>query len=495
MARQILSEPSRTLMEYRLLPRYTSPDSVMEKVSLRTPLVRIPDSDTFLFLNVPVTVAAMQAVSSPRMGIEAAKCGAVAFLCCSQHLEGQADMVAQVKRHKAGFVVPRTVHPQMTIAELHGMRKETGFSTFPVVDEKHRLAGMIGTNDYDAKRQASLSVRERMIPLERLEYGVGISDLHKANNLLVESHQGALPIVDSDMTLRYLVFRKDIQDHLDNPLQVVDGDKRLLAGAAVNTHDYEKRVPALVEAGVDVLLIDSSDGHSCFQERALRWIHGSYPQLPVMGGNVVTGDGFEFLVHAGASAVKVGMGSGTICITQEQKGTGRGLASALIDVVKARDRYHEVTGIYIPVIADGGIINARDIVMALALGADSVMMGRYFARMDEAPSEKVTVNNRVMKPYWGEGSARARQWKEVRYHQFAFPEGVEGFVEYAGRLRDTLGETMSKVKAAMATCGVSTLAELHREALVEPVSAMAMREGNVHNITMLSAENTFTATT
>lgn len=495
MARQILQEPSRTLMEYRLLPRLTTDACSFERVSLQSPLVWTAEGERPITLNVPVLAAAMQAVSGPEMGIALAKSGGVAFLFCSQPVEEQAGMVKQVKRHKAGFVEPRVVNPDMSIAELHALRRELGFSIFPVVDERRRFLGLIGKNDYSPERHKELTVAQRMIPRERLEIGIGDMELREANRLLSEGHQQALPVLAETGELRYLVFRSDIEEHLSNPHQLVDHRRRLVAGAAVNTHDYEIRVPALAEAGVDVLCIDSSDGFTEYQRHVLEWIGHRYPHLPVIGGNVVTADGFDYLVAGGARAVKVGMGSGTICITQEQKGTGRGLATAVIDVVQARDRYLERTGKYIPVIADGGIVNSRDAIIALALGADSVMMGRYFARMDESPCEKVMINNRIMKPYWGEGSARSRQWKKARYNHLNFVEGVEGFVEYAGRLRDNLPETVSKIKAAMSTAGAANLRELHREAILEPVSAMAIREGQVHDIHLPGGEAGYVQTT
>ncbi|MCX6101110.1 MAG: IMP dehydrogenase, partial [Candidatus Bipolaricaulota bacterium] len=342
--------------------------------------------------------------------------------------------------------------------------------------------------DYDARIHSDVLAKERMVPRAQLDVGVGITDLEEANALLIEGHRSVLPIVDRQDRLLSLVFRKDIEDHLDNPDQVVDEKKRLLAVAAINTHDVRERVPALVEAGVDVLVIDSSDGHSAFQRDALEWIRRRVPDLPVVGGNVITGEGFDYLVASGAGAVKVGMGGGSICITQEQKGTGRGLATSVRKVVEARDRHEARTGVHVPVIADGGIVNSKDVVIALALGADAVMMGRFFARMEESPTETVRINDRVMKPYWGEGSARAREWSPARYRQAAFVEGVEGFVEYAGKLRDNLDLLASKVKAALSSCGCRTIAELHANAELELVSALAIREGKVHDILQLGGE-------
>ncbi len=482
MARIIHKEPSRTLMEYRLLPRLTTAECTADRISLRTPLVWAPEGSRQLALNIPIAASAMQSVSGPAMAVELARLGGVAFIFCSQTVAEQAAMVSRVKQHKAGFVDPTVVGPDLSIAELDALRERAGYSTYPVVDGAGTLLGLITRNDYNILVHAERRVRDRMIPRERLVVGAEITDLAEANRLLMESHHSVLPIVDGQGRLRSLVFRKDIEDHLHTPDQVVDENQRLLAAAAVNTHDYTERVPALVEAGVDVIAIDSSDGFSHFQAAALDWLTEHHPELPVIGGNVITGDGFDYLVDHGARAVKVGMGGGSICITQEQKGTGRGLATSIQKVAEARDRYRERTGRHIPVIADGGIGTAKDITIALALGADYVMMGRYFARMEESPTEKVVVQGRVMKPYWGEGAARAREWKAHRYHQATFVEGVEGFVDYAGRLRDNLEESLAKIRASFSSCGCADIPAMHRDAELELVSALSIREGQVHDI-------------
>ena len=493
MPKKIYYEPSRTLMEFRLLPGLTTDETLIFNISTRTPMVYSEDENSKYNLNVPVVAAAMQSVSGERMSIELAKLGGTAFIYCSQPIEQQAEMIRRIKRYKAGFVPPETVKPNMPIRELYELTRQRGYNTFPVVDEQSKLLGIITKNDYDVKPHGDLPVKKRMIPRKQLTVGVNLDNIKEANALLRETHQLVLPIVDENDRLLYLVFRKDIRNHLDNPNEILDEHKRYFASAAINTHDYEQRVPSLVEAGVDLLAIDSSDGHSTFQARTLDWMRKNFPALPVIGGNIITEDGFNFLVEHGARGVKIGMGSGSICITQEQKGTGRGLATAIIKVAEARDRYFKMTGKYIPLIADGGIVNSKDIIVALALGADYVMMGRYFARMDESPTEKVTIHNRVMKPYWGEGSTRAREWKEARYHQLIFVEGVEGFVQYAGKLRDNLPETLAKIRAAMSSVGAANIKELHEKAELEVVSALSIREGKAHDIYLPGSENDYNA--
>ncbi|MCF7792401.1 MAG: IMP dehydrogenase [Candidatus Cloacimonetes bacterium] len=488
MAKKIINEPSRTLMEYRLLPGLSTAQTAPDNISLRTPLVYSKNNEKKFYLNIPLVSAAMQSVSGAKMGIELAKLGGAAFIYSSQTVQSQADMIRKIKNHKAGFVKPKAVKPDMTIEEMYHIRKSTGHSTFPVVDGDDKFLGLISKWDYDISLHSNYKIADRMITKENIEVGINISDLKEANNILLESHKSVLPILDEDGRLLYLVFRKDINDHLNNPLEVHDEKKRLLSVASINTHDYEERVPELVEAEVDVIAIDSSDGFTVYQKETIDWIKNRYPQIPIIAGNVITQAGFGYLVDAGAAAIKVGMGGGSICITQEQKGTGRGLATTIVDVVKARDDFFKETGKYIPVIADGGVTSTKDITIALALGADYVMMGRYFARMEESPTEKIVVNNRVMKPYWGEGSARARDWKDKRYNQSKFVEGVEGLVEYAGHLRDNLDETLSKIKSSMGTCGAANLQEFHEKAVLELVSALSIREGKAHDI-YLSAES------
>lgn len=482
MARKVICEPSRAVSEFRLLPGLTTFETTLDKISLKTLLARSGPGEGFLNLNIPLTAAAMQSVSGVQMGIELARRGGVAFVYASQPIDRQAEMIRRIKSHKAGFVKPRTVPPDLPLAEVAALGAREGFSTFPVVDAEDRFLGLLTRNDFASIRHGNLPVCERMIPRDRLVVGREVTVLRQANDLLMDSHQSVLPIVDAQDRLLYLVFRKDIESHLDNPAEVIDGQKRLVAGAAINTHDFRERIPALVRSEVDVVVIDSSDGHSCFQRDALTWMRTEFPGLPVIAGNVVTGDGFRYLAEAGAAAVKIGMGGGSICITQEQKGTGRGLGTAILEVAGARDEWFQRTGEYLPLIADGGIVTAKDMVIALALGADSVMLGRYFARMEESPTEKVVINNRVMKPYWGEGSARAREWRGGRYSQAIFAEGVEGYVEFAGTLKDNLTETLAILRSSFASAGAGTVRDLHQNAVLEVVSGLSIREGQPHDI-------------
>ena len=245
-------------------------------------------------------------------------------------------------------------------------------------------------------------------------------------------------------------------------------------------------MPALVEAGADVLVIDSSEGHSEWQKRTLAWIRSRYGDTVKVGaGNVVDAEGFRFLADAGADFVKVGIGGGAICITREQKGIGRGQATSLIEVAKARDAYYEETGVYVPICSDGGIVHDYHVTLALAMGADFVMLGRYFARFDESPTKRVNVNGSYMKEYWGEGSARARNWQ--RYDmggekKLSFEEGVDSFVPYAGSLKDNVNLTLSKVRSTMCNCGALTIPELQSKAKITLVSSTSIVEGGAHDV-------------
>jgi IMP dehydrogenase len=259
-----------------------------------------------------------------------------------------------------------------------------------------------------------------------------------------------------------------------------------MVGAGINSRDYEERVPALVEAGADVLCIDSSEGYTEWQKRTIAFVREKYGDSVKIGaGNVVDRDGFRFLADAGADFIKIGIGGGSICITRETKGIGRGQATATIEVAKARDEYYKETGIYIPICSDGGIVHDHHVTLALAMGADFVMLGRYFARFDESPTNKLIVNGSYVKEYWGEGSNRARNWQ--RYDLggkkgMAFEEGVDSYVPYAGSLHDNLNTTISKIIHTMCNCGVLTIPELQENAKITLLSPASIREGSAHDV-------------
>ena len=489
----IFEEPSHTFDEYLLVPGYTGPDCIPANVSLQTPVVRYnkrKGEKCPLTMNIPMTSAVMQAVSDDKLAVALAKEGGISFIYGSQTIENQAAMVARVKAYKAGFVSSDTnIGPDQTLTELVAAIEKTGHSTVAVTEDgtaTGKLLGIITDRDFRISHCApDAKVREYMTPLNSLVMGHEGITLEEANEIIWQKKVNQLPIVDKNGKLLSFVFRKDAASHQEHPLELLDSQKRYIVGAGINTRDYMDRVPALLEAGVDVMTLDSSEGFTEWQRRALQDIHGKWPNAKVGAGNVVDADGFRFLAEAGADFVKVGIGGGSICITREQKGIGRGQATATIEVAKARDKYYEETGIYIPICSDGGIVYDHHITLALAMGADFVMLGRYFARFDESPTNILIVNGNYVKEYWGEGSNRARNWQ--RYDLggkkgMAFEEGVDSYVPYAGSLHDNVTLTISKVIHAMCNCGVTTIADLQKDAKITMVSPASIREGGAHDV-------------
>lgn len=491
-------EPSHTFSEYLLIPAYSSEECIPSNVSLKTPLVKFKkDEEPAISLNIPMTSAIMQSVSDDKLAIALAKEGGISFIYCSQSVEQQAQMVARVKSHKAGFVVSDSnITPDATLADILELKERTGHSTVAVTDDgtsNGKLLGLVTSRDYRVSRMdLSTKVHTFMTPFESLVYADKNTTLKAANDIIWDHKLNVLPIVDDDQRLMYLVFRKDYDFHKENPNELLDAHKRYVVGAGINTRDYKERVPALVEAGADVLCIDSSEGFSAWQKNTISWVKETYGDSVILGaGNVVDKNGFRFLAEAGADFIKVGIGGGSICITREQKGIGRGQATALIDVVEARNEYFKETGVYIPICSDGGIVHDYHITLALAMGADFVMLGRYFARFDESPTNKVSINGTYYKEYWGEGSNRARNWQ--RYDSggkagLSFEEGVDSYVPYAGPLKDNVTMTLNKVKSTMCNCGTITIPELHEKAILTLVSATSIVEGGAHDV--IPKENT-----
>ncbi len=491
-------EPSHTFSEYLLVPGYTSEECVPANVSLRTPLVKFKKGEkSAIEMSIPLVSAIMQSVSNDTMAIALAKEGGVSFIYGSQSIEDEAAMVARVKSYKAGFVVSDSnLTPDNTLNDVVALVAETGHNTIAVTHDgtpNGKLLGIVTSRDYRVSRMpGDLLVSSFMTPLEKLITAPAGTTLKTANDIIWEHKLNSLPIVDDKGNLMYMVFRKDYSEHKDNPGELLDAQKRYIVGAGINTLDYEKRVPALVEAGADVLCIDSSEGYSCWQKKTLDYIRATYgDSVKVGAGNVVDRDGFMFLAEAGADFIKVGIGGGSICITREQKGIGRGQATALIDVVKARDEYYEKTGVYIPVCSDGGIVHDYHMTLALAMGADFMMLGRYFARFDESPTVKLNINGTYVKEYWGEGSNRARNWQ--RYDlggkaKLSFEEGVDSYVTYAGSLHDNVAKSLYKVKSTMCNCGVTNIPDLQKNAKITLVSATSIVEGGYHDVMLKTAK-------
>ena len=488
------TEPSRTFGEYLLIPGYSSTECVPSNVSLKTPLVKFKKGEeSEIVMNIPLVSAIMQSVSDDNMAVALAKEGGISFIYGSQSIEAEAAMVSRVKNYKAGFVISDSnIKPDCTLSDIIDLVEKTGHSTVAVTADgsaNGKLLGLVTSRDYRISRMSlDTKVSEFMTPFSDLICASDTTTLKEANDIIWEHKLNTLPLIDENQNLKYMVFRKDYASHKENADELLDAHKRYVVGAGINTRDYELRVPALVEAGADVLCIDSSEGFTEWQKITIEFIRKKYgDSVKVGAGNVVDREGFLFLAKAGADFVKIGIGGGSICITREQKGIGRGQATALIEVAKARDEYFEETGVYIPICSDGGIVHDYHMTLALAMGADFLMLGRYFARFDESPTNKVNINGSYMKEYWGEGSNRARNWQ--RYDlggdkKLSFEEGVDSYVAYAGSLKDNVTLSLNKVRSTMCNCGALTIPELQKNAKITLVSSTSIVEGGSHDVVL-----------
>ena len=460
------------------MPGYSSAENVPTAVSLKTPLVKYRKGEEAcpLEMNIPMVSAIMQSVSGEKLAIALAKQGGVSFIYGSQTIEQEADMVRRVKAYKKGFVTSDSnLPPEATLGDVLDLKTRTGHSTVAITDDGSahgKLLGIVASRDYRLSRMT-------------MDLKVTTS-LHDCNDIIWDNKINSLPLVDAEGHLQYMVFRKDYDSHKENVNELLDENKSYVVGAGINTRDYAERVPALVDAGVDVLCIDSSEGFSEWQSRTIAWIRENYgDKVKVGAGNVVDREGFFFLAKAGADFIKIGIGGGSICITRETKGIGRGQATAVIEVAKARDEYYKETGIYIPICSDGGIVQDYHITLALAMGADFVMLGRNFARFDESPTNKLRVGGNYVKEYWGEGSNRARNWQRYDLggaQKLSFEEGVDSYVPYAGPLADGVQTTLYKVRSTMCNCGALSIPELQEKARLTVVSSTSIVEGGSHDV-------------
>lgn len=493
------NEPCHTFNEYLLIPGYSSAECTPDNVSLKTPVTKFrKGEEPAIQMNIPMTSAIMQSVSNDTLAIALAKEGGISFIYGSQTIEQEAAMIGRVKSYKAGFVVSDSnIQPDRTLKDILALKEKTGHSTVAVTDDgtSHgKLLGVVTSRDYRISRMAvETPVYSFMTPIDKIVSAPKGATLSECNDVIWENKLNSLPVVDEDGHLCYFVFRKDYSEHKENTDELLDAQKRYVVGAGINTRDYEQRVPALLDAGADILCIDSSEGYSEWQSRTLQWVRHNYGDSVKIGaGNVVDGNGFRFLAEQGADFVKVGIGGGSICITRETKGIGRGQATATIEVAKARDEYFEETGIYIPICSDGGIVHDYHITLALAMGADFVMLGRYFSRFDESPTNKLKINGTFVKEYWGEGSNRARNWQ--RYDlggagKLSFEEGVDSYVPYAGPLADGVQTTLYKVKSTMCNCGALSIPELQQKARLTVVSSTSIVEGGSHDVILKNNPN------
>ena len=497
---EILKDISRTFNEYLLLPNLTDERCIPSNVSLRTPLTKFKKGEEAdLYLNIPLVSAIMQAVSGEEMAIALAREGGCSFIYGSQSIEDEANMVRNVKKYKAGFInSDSNVKSGTPLKDVVALVEKTGHSTVMITEDgtsNGKFLGLVTDKDYRISRANMESpIDDFMVRKEKLVYAKKGITLEEANDMIWENKVSCLPILDEEGNLDALVFRKDYEERKNNPNSLLDEEKRYIVGAGINTRDYEERIPALVDAGVDILCIDSSDGFSVWQKNTIDFVRAKYgDKVKIGAGNVVDREGFMYLAEAGADFIKVGVGGGSICITREQKGIGRGQASSLIDVVNARNEYFEKTGIYIPVCSDGGIVHDYHITLSLAFGADFVMMGRYFARFDESPTRVVKMGNNFYKEYWGEGSNRARNWQrydlgDKSKNKLAFEEGVDSYIPYAGPLKSNVETTLDKVKSTMCNCGSISIPEFHKKARLTLVSNISIKEGSAHDVVLKEIE-------
>lgn len=495
------NEPSHTFNEYLLIPGYSSTECMPSNVTLKTPVVKFKKGEEpAITMNIPLVSAIMQSVSGDKMAVALAREGGISFIFGSQSIESEAAMVARAKNYKAGFVKSDSnIRPDQTLKDILDLKEKTGHSTVAVTEDgtaEGKLVGIVTSRDYRVSRmEIDTPVSEFMTPFASLIWAEEGITLKEANNVIWDNKLNALPIISADCKLRYFVFRKDYDSHKENPNELLDNSKRYVVGAGINTRDYAERVPALIEAGADVLCIDSSEGFSEWQKKTIDFIREKYGDTVKVGaGNVVDREGFLYLAENGADFVKVGIGGGSICITREQKGIGRGQATALIDVCQARDEYFERTGVYVPVCSDGGIVHDHHMTLALAMGADFIMLGRYFARFDESPTNKLVMGGNYVKEYWGEGSNRARNWQ--RYDlggatKLSFEEGVDSYVPYAGSLKDNVTQSLAKVKSTMCNCGALTIPELQKKAKLTLVSSTSIIEGGAHDVIQKDSNNSY----
>ena len=496
---QFFEEPSRTFSEYLLIPGYSGSQHIPANVDLSTPLVRFKKGEEpEIKINIPLVSACMQSVSGEKLAIALAKEGGISFIYGSQSIESEAAMVAAVKAYKAGFVKSDSnLRPDQTLGDILSLTEKTGHSNIAITEDgsaNSKMLGLVTSRDYRLSRMSlDTKVSEIMTPVEKLITAKEGISLAAANDMIWDHKLNVLPILDDNGNFKAFVFRKDYDDHKSNTMELLDEEKRFMVGAAINTRDYAERVPALVEAGVDVLVIDSSEGFTEWQKRTIEWIREHYGnKVKVGAGNVVDGEGFRFLADCGADFVKIGIGGGSICITRETKGIGRGQATAVIEVAKERNKYFEETGIYVPICSDGGIVYDYHMALALAMGSDFIMLGRYFSGFDESPTEKLVVNGNYVKEYWGEGSNRARNWQ--RYDlggdaKLSFEEGVDSYVPYAGPLSDGVKKSLAKVRSTFCNCGALSIKEIQEKAKLTLVSATSIVEGGAHDVILKDKVN------
>ncbi len=437
-------------------------------------------------INIPMISSAMDTVTEANLAIALAQEGGVGFIHKNMSIERQAQEVLKVKRFESGMVThPVSVHPQATVADVKQMRDKFGFAGFPVIDDEDNLLGIITGRDVRFVGDDNKRVFEVMTPRDRLVTVREKTSREEVMSLMQQHRIEKVLVVDDTFRLKGMITVKDFNKAANNPNACKDALGRLRVGAAIGAGpgNNEERARALVEAGVDVLLVDSSHGHSQGVLDKIAYLRKTYPDLPIIGGNVATAEGAVAMAEAGASSVKVGIGPGSICTTRIVTGCGVPQMTAVANAVEA------LKGSDIIVIADGGIRYSGDIAKALAAGAHCVMVGSMFAGTEEAPGEIEIYQGRSFKSYRGMGSLAAMaKGSADRYFQSdnaadkLVPEGIEGRVAYKGALRDIILQQMGGLRSAMGLTGCRTIEELRTKTQFVRITGAGIRESHVHDV-------------
>lgn len=433
-------------------------------------------------LNIPLLSAAMDTVTESRLAIAIAREGGIGIIHKNMPIERQVDEVQKVKRSENGVILdPFYLFPENNVAEADALMSKYRISGVPIVDKNKKLVGIITNRDMRFLTDYSIPIKEVMTKENLVTAPVGTT-LEQAKAILMKHKIEKLPLVDENFTLKGLITIKDIEKTTRYPNSAKDADGRLLCGAAIGvTADVVQRAGALLEVGADVLVLDSAHGHSQNIINCLKKIKSAFPDCQIIAGNIATGEAAEDLILAGADAVKVGIGPGSICTTRVIAGIGVPQITAIFDAAKVARKYG------VPVIADGGIKYSGDITKAIAAGADSVMLGSLFAGCEESPGETEIFQGRSFKVYRGMGSIAAMEkGSKDRYFQDdskkLVPEGVEGRVPYKGPLADTVYQLLGGLRAGMGYCGCRTITELQQNTKFVRITASGIRESHPHDI-------------
>lgn len=464
---------SITFDDVLLVPSYS--EVIPNEVDLSTNLTKT------VRLNIPMMSASMDTVTEHRMAIAMARQGGIGIIHKNMSIEAQAEEVDKVKRSENGVITdPFYLSPEHTLAEANELMGKFRISGVPVTEGK-KLVGIITNRDLKFETDFTKKIKESMTSENLITAKEGIT-LEEAKKVLAKARKEKLPIVDDEGNLKGLITIKDIEKQIKYPMSAKDEKGRLLCGAGVGiTSNVLERVEALVKAQVDVIVLDSSHGHSANVIRCLKMIKEAYPELPVIAGNIATGAAARDLIEAGADAVKVGIGPGSICTTRVVSGIGVPQVSAIMDCYEVAKEYG------IPVIADGGIKYSGDITKSIAAGANVCMMGSIFAGCDEAPGEFELFQGRKYKVYRGMGSISAMEnGSKDRYFQEGakklVPEGVEGRVAYKGTVEDTIFQLLGGLRSGMGLCGTPNIEALKENGKFIKISAASLKESHPHDI-------------